>query len=60
LKVSVIAPMGTSPPIVTEFLQYLVDIRGIRVNDLIILTTLGPHLRHRIPIVKNKHEDKDH
>lgn len=55
--------MGTSPPVITEFLQYMIDTRGIRVNDVTILntndelvtksTTLAEvGLRHKYPGVK--------
>lgn len=39
MKISVIAPMGTSPPVVTEFLQYLVDGRNVSVNDVTMICT---------------------
>src|SRR5689334_12470129 len=55
--------MGTSPPVITEFLQYMIDTKGIKVNDVTILNTndklvvksttlaeLG--LRHKYPYVK--------
>lgn len=38
-KTSIIAPVGTSPPVITEFLQYIADIKEIHVNDVTMITT---------------------
>jgi CRISPR-associated protein Csx14 len=39
LKVSVIAPLGYSPPVITEFIQYLLEGMEIKVTDLNLLVT---------------------
>jgi CRISPR-associated protein Csx14 len=58
LRVSVIAPIGTSPPVITEFLQYMIDIKDVTIlstaDEIVtkstILTELG--LRHKYPSIK--------
>jgi len=44
LKISVIAPIGTSPPVVTEFVQYVEDGLGERVSDLTVISTSDPYV----------------
>jgi CRISPR-associated Csx14 family protein len=44
LKLSVIAPIGTSPPVVTEFVQYVEDGLGERISDLTVISTSDPYV----------------
>jgi CRISPR-associated protein Csx14 len=41
-KVSIIAPVRTSPPVVTEFLQYVEEDMSERVTDLTLIATREP------------------
>ncbi|MEM0171874.1 MAG: CRISPR-associated protein Csx14 [Thermofilum sp.] len=42
MKLSVIAPIGTTPPVITEFIQYVEDGLGERVSDLTVIYTSDP------------------
>jgi CRISPR-associated Csx14 family protein len=44
LKLSVIAPIGTSPPVVTEFVQYVEDGLRERISDLTVISTSDPYV----------------
>lgn len=44
LKLSVIAPIGTSPPVITEFVQYVEDGLGERISDLTVISTNDPYV----------------
>jgi CRISPR-associated Csx14 family protein len=44
MKLSVIAPIGTSPPVVTEFVQYVEDALGERISDLTVICTSDPYI----------------
>jgi len=44
-KISVIAPLGTSPPVVTEFIQYLENSLKERVSDLTVILTQDPYVK---------------
>jgi CRISPR-associated Csx14 family protein len=44
LKLSVIAPIGTSPPVITEFVQYVEDGLRERISDLTVISTNDPHV----------------
>ncbi len=41
-KVSIVAPIGTSPPAITEFPQYVEAVLDQRVTVLTIITTKEP------------------
>ncbi|MGC8912224.1 MAG: CRISPR-associated ring nuclease [Nitrososphaeria archaeon] len=44
LKLSVLAPIGTAPPVVTEFVQYVEDALGERISDLTVISTSDPYV----------------
>jgi len=44
MKLSVIAPIGTSPPVVTEFVQYVEDALGERISDITVICTSDPYI----------------
>ncbi|MEM1554575.1 MAG: CRISPR-associated protein Csx14 [Thermoproteota archaeon] len=44
LKLSVIAPIGTSPPVITEFVQYVEEGLGERISDLTVINTSDPYI----------------
>jgi len=44
MKLSVVAPVGTSPPVVTEFVQYVEDSLGERISDLTVISTSDPYV----------------
>jgi len=44
-KASVLAPIGTSPPVITEFVQYLEEGVGERIEDLVLISTSDPYVR---------------
>jgi len=44
LKLSVIAPIGTSPPVITEFVQYVEDGLNERISDLTVISTNDPYV----------------
>jgi CRISPR-associated Csx14 family protein len=39
MKIAGIAPIGFSPPVVTEFVQYVYECRGERMRDLVLIAT---------------------
>jgi len=60
MKNSLIAVLGFSPPVVTEFVKYMVEGEGLRVTDLTVVTTgekqvldglrlVEASMRHRYP-----------
>lgn len=51
-KVSIVAPIGTSPPVITEFLQYVEAFLDQRVTDLTIITTKEPLVLEGLELVK--------
>ncbi|MEM3714595.1 MAG: CRISPR-associated ring nuclease [Nitrososphaeria archaeon] len=51
-KVSIIAPIGNSPPVITEFLQYVEGVLDQRVTDLTIITTREPLVLEGLEPVK--------
>lgn len=51
-KVSIIAPLGTSPPVITEFLQYVEEVLDQRVTDLTIITTKEPLVLEGLEAIK--------
>jgi len=52
LKASVVAPIGMSPPVVTEFLQYVDDYLDRRVSDLTIIATRETMVRESVILVE--------
>jgi len=44
LKLSVIAPIGTSPPVGTEFVQYVEDGLRERISDLTVVSASDPQV----------------
>lgn len=57
-KVSIVAPLGTSPPVITEFLQYVETALDQRVTDLTILSTREPLVLEGLELVKAAVEDR--
>lgn len=51
-KVSIVAPIGTSPPVITEFLQYVEEVLDQRVTDLTIIATKEPLVLEGLELVK--------
>lgn len=51
-KVSILAPIGTSPPVITEFLQYVEVVLDQRVTDVTIITTREPLVLKGLELVK--------
>jgi CRISPR-associated protein Csx14 len=51
-KVSIIAPLGTSPPVITEFLQYVESVLDQRVTDVTIITTTEPLVLEGLELIK--------
>jgi CRISPR-associated protein Csx14 len=51
LKVSVIAPVGTSPPVVTEFVQYVEGFLEKRVTDLTVIATREPMVLEGVELI---------
>ena len=50
-KSGILAPLGTSPPVVTELLDYLFSL-GERVSDVTVLITAEPLVKVGVPLVK--------
>jgi CRISPR-associated protein Csx14 len=57
-KVSIIAPLGTSPPVITEFLQYVDEVLDQRVTDLTVITTNEPLVLEGLELVKTGVSDR--
>ncbi|MEM2094944.1 MAG: CRISPR-associated protein Csx14 [Candidatus Bathyarchaeia archaeon] len=51
-KVSVVAPLGTSPSVITEFLQYVESVLDQRVADITIITTTEPLVLEGLELIK--------
>ena len=51
-KTSIIAPLGTSPPVITEFLQYIQEAMFEKVTDLTIIATREPTVLEGKELVK--------
>jgi|FaiFalDrversion3_1042247.scaffolds.fasta_scaffold01221_3 CRISPR-associated protein Csx14 len=51
-KVSIVAPLGTSPPVITEFLQYVEEVLHERVTDITIISTKEPLVQEGLELVK--------
>jgi len=51
-KVSIIAPVGTSPPVVTEFLQYVEEAMCERVTDLTLMATKERAVLEGVELIK--------
>ncbi len=58
MKLSVIAPIGTSPPVVTEFIQYVEDGLAERVSDLTVISTSDPYVVSCTDLVEQAVLDK--
>lgn len=57
-KVSIVAPLGTSPPVITEFLRYVEEVLDQRVTDLTIISTKDPLVLDGLELVKVAVEDR--
>lgn len=57
-KVSIVAPIGTSPPVITEFLQYVEKVLDQRVTDVTIITTKEPLVLEGLELVKTAVADR--
>jgi len=51
-KVSIVAPIGTSPPVITEFIQYVERVLDQTVTDVTIITTREPLVMQGLELVK--------
>jgi CRISPR-associated protein Csx14 len=51
-KISIIAPVGTSPPVVTEFLQYVQEAMSERATDLTLIATREPLVLSGVELIK--------
>lgn len=51
-KVSIVAPLGTSPPVITEFLQYVESVLDQHVTDLTIISTKEPMVVEGLELLK--------
>jgi len=51
-KTSVIAPLGTSPPVITEFLQYVEEVLNQRVSDVTVIVTKDPLVLEGVELIK--------
>jgi CRISPR-associated protein Csx14 len=51
-KISVVAPVGTSPPVVTEFVDYVERVIGRRVSDLTLLSTKEEEIQQSSVLIK--------
>jgi CRISPR-associated Csx14 family protein len=51
-KVSIVAPLGTSPPVITEFLQYVQEVLDQKVTDLTIITKRESMVLEGLELVK--------
>ena len=51
-RVSVVAPMGLTPPVVTEFVQYVEDGLGQRVGRLVVVSTQEEEVRRGAKLVE--------
>ncbi|MBS7281485.1 MAG: CRISPR-associated protein Csx14, partial [Candidatus Freyarchaeota archaeon] len=52
-KTAILAPLGTSPPVVTEFLEYVEKTLDRRVSDLVIIATREPAVLEGIPLIQS-------
>lgn len=52
IKTSIIATVGTSPPVVTEFMQYVESVLNKRVTDLTLLATLEDTVRAGVELIR--------
>ncbi len=51
-KTAIIAPLGTSPPVITEFLEYVEKTLDRRVSDLVIIATKEPSVLEGVPLIE--------
>nr|MDO8098756.1 CRISPR-associated protein Csx14 [Candidatus Njordarchaeota archaeon] len=51
-KTVIVVPMGTSPPVVTEFIQYVEKVLNERVSDLTMIATREPLVGEGVELVK--------
>lgn len=52
VRAAALAPIGTSPPVVTEFLQYLMEAEGIGVTDLTVMATRDPQVMEGVRLIE--------
>lgn len=58
MKISVIGAIGTSPPVVTEFVQYVEDMLKEHINDLIVICTSDPFVRSCTDLAEQAVKDR--
>ncbi len=51
-KTAIVAPLGTSPPVITEFLEYVEKVQDKRVSDLVIIVTREPAVLEGVPLIQ--------
>lgn len=52
MKTCVIAPIGMSPPVITEMAEYLIKAESKFVSDIILIATANPEVSESIELVK--------
>lgn len=57
-KLSILSPIGTSPPVVTEFVQYVENCLHERISDLTVISTTDPYIRCCVNLVEQAILDK--
>ncbi|MGQ9720803.1 MAG: CRISPR-associated protein Csx14 [Candidatus Jordarchaeum sp.] len=57
-KTAIIAPLGTSPPVITEFLEYVEKTLDRRVSDLVIIATKEPTVLEGVPLIETAVKNK--
>jgi CRISPR-associated protein Csx14 len=58
VKTSLIATLGTSPPVVTEFVQYMQEAERVGATDLTIIATQEQRVLEGLELVKQAIEDR--
>lgn len=58
MKTSIVAPVGRSPPVITEFLRYVIDVFGEKVTDMTLLVTKDPEVQYGLKLIEVAIKDK--
>lgn len=58
MKLSVISPIGTSPPVVTEFVNYVQEALRETIHDLVVIYTKDPYVKSCTSLVEQAVLDK--
>ncbi len=57
-KLSILAPIGTSPPVITEFVQYVYEVMNEQVDDLVVIYTSDPYVKCCVDLAEQAVADK--